>query len=543
MPPKYRRIGDFYRYYAGYRKAPYLTLFVGGNHEASNHLLELYYGGWVAPNIYYLGAANVIRVGPLRIAGMSGIWKGYDYRKPHHERLPFSRDDVKSIYHVREIDTRKLLQFRSQVDVGISHDWPRGVEWKGDYRTLFKKKRGFEEDAQAGNLGNVAAQQVLDRLRPKLWLSAHLHVKYSAVIGHKKSQNEKGKGIGLNVPERQKASTNDGLPAVKNEDEIDLDLDDEASDKQNTVHDTPPTDMPDQLKADEAETEDGKLQSEPLIDQLKETNKVPESLRAQLPSSFTKPENNKRASAVDTHQSLPFPEGIKNDTTYFLALDKVGPSKHFLQLMPTKSLNTAPLDQQRGHVKLQYDKEWLAITRVFAKDIVIGRNSSNSSDNTIDSSTAMIATPAADQQRGTVPPNLGEAHYRPLIEAEEAWVEENIVQRGLLDVPQNFKITAPVYDRKRGEHVPEPPREYVNPQTSAFCELLGIRNPVAATEEEIQERMGMGMSEEMMENAGSNLGDGGGHHRHQYYNHHRGGRGGRGGSRGGGRGRRGRGRY
>lgn len=32
-----------------------LTVFIGGNHEASNHLQELPYGGWVAPNIYYLG--------------------------------------------------------------------------------------------------------------------------------------------------------------------------------------------------------------------------------------------------------------------------------------------------------------------------------------------------------------------------------------------------------------------------------------------------------------------------------------------------------
>lgn len=32
-----------------------MTIFIGGNHEASNHLQELPYGGWVAPNIYYLG--------------------------------------------------------------------------------------------------------------------------------------------------------------------------------------------------------------------------------------------------------------------------------------------------------------------------------------------------------------------------------------------------------------------------------------------------------------------------------------------------------
>ena len=35
-----------------------MTIFVGGNHEASNYLQELPYGGWVAPNIYYLGYAG-----------------------------------------------------------------------------------------------------------------------------------------------------------------------------------------------------------------------------------------------------------------------------------------------------------------------------------------------------------------------------------------------------------------------------------------------------------------------------------------------------
>ena len=133
VPQHYKEIGDFHEYYSGKRTAPYLTIFVGGNHEASNHLFELYYGGWVAPNIYYLGAANVLRYGPLRIAGMSGIWKGYDYRKPHFERLPYNDDDIRSIFHVRELDVRKLLQIRTQVDLGLSHDWPKQVEYSGDY--------------------------------------------------------------------------------------------------------------------------------------------------------------------------------------------------------------------------------------------------------------------------------------------------------------------------------------------------------------------------------------------------------------------------
>jgi hypothetical protein len=186
MPQKYRRMADFHEYYSGARVAPYLTIFIGGNHEASNYLFELYYGGWVAPNIYYMGAANIIRLGSLRIAGLSGIWKGYDYRKPHFERLPYSRDEYHSIFHVRELDVRKLLSVRTQVDIALSHDWPKGVEWRGHHRWLFNKKDRFEADAINGKLGSVAAALCLDRLRPAYWFSAHLHIKYPALIQHER---------------------------------------------------------------------------------------------------------------------------------------------------------------------------------------------------------------------------------------------------------------------------------------------------------------------------------------------------------------------
>lgn len=184
MPQRFRKMADFHEYYSGTRTAPFLTIFIGGNHEASNHLFETYYGGWVAPNIYYLGAANVLRFGPLKIAGLSGIWKGYDYRKPHFERLPYNEEELQSIYHVREIDVRKLLSFRSQVDIGLSHDWPQGIEWHGDIEGLFRFKPFFREDAESGKLGSVAARQCLDRLRPPYWFSAHLHSRYEAVVHH-----------------------------------------------------------------------------------------------------------------------------------------------------------------------------------------------------------------------------------------------------------------------------------------------------------------------------------------------------------------------
>ncbi len=53
---------------------------VGGNHEAANYLWELYYGGWAAPNIYFLGYAGVINFGGVRIGGLSGIFKDNHYQ-------------------------------------------------------------------------------------------------------------------------------------------------------------------------------------------------------------------------------------------------------------------------------------------------------------------------------------------------------------------------------------------------------------------------------------------------------------------------------
>lgn len=455
VPAKYRAIGDFHEYYSGTRLAPYLTLFVGGNHEASNHLWELYYGGWVAPKIYYLGAANVINFGPLRIAGLSGIWAGHDYNKPHFERLPYGPSEVKSIYHVRELDTRKLLQIRTQVDVGISHDWPREIEWKGDWKQLFRFKPHFQADARSGRLGNLAAKLIMDHLRPKWWFSAHLHCKFSAIVDHEKATDvdakaittpaevphqangtvESADGIDVEIEVHRPPDEASGLlPEIHNNDEVDVDMDDETS-----GNSKPPVAGAPANAEQEAQPE---------------TNTVPTDLRAQLPAAFSRPVP---APTIQT----PCPEGITNKTTHFLSLDKCLPRRQFLQVLEVDPISDSPPDTSKKPYCLTYDKEWLAITRTFA-------------------SIGPLASP--------VPPNLGESHYRPLIEAEEAWIEENLVKQNKMDVPKNFEITAPVYDQSQGLHPKEHSREYTNPQTVAFCEMLGIHNFFDMSEEERKER-------------------------------------------------------
>ncbi|GFR28596.1 lariat debranching enzyme [Trichonephila clavata] len=140
VPPKYRSMNTFYKYYSGEKVAPVLTIFIGGNHEASNYLSELSYGGWVCPNIYYMGYANVINVGGIRIAGLSGIYKAHDYMRGHFECPPYDESSKKSAYHVRNLDVFRLKQVRKPIDICLSHDWPTGVYHYGNKEGLLRYK-------------------------------------------------------------------------------------------------------------------------------------------------------------------------------------------------------------------------------------------------------------------------------------------------------------------------------------------------------------------------------------------------------------------
>ncbi|XP_026558187.1 lariat debranching enzyme [Pseudonaja textilis] len=190
VPAKYRQLGGFARYYSGEKKAPVLTIFIGGNHEASNHLQELPYGGWVAPNIYYLGYAGVVRYRGVRIGGLSGIFKGHDYRRGHFEYPPYTQDTVRSIYHVRNIEVFKLKQLKQPMDVFLSHDWPRSIYHYGNKTLLLKKKSFFRSEVENNILGSPAASELLQHLKPSYWFSAHLHVKFAALMQHQADNNE-----------------------------------------------------------------------------------------------------------------------------------------------------------------------------------------------------------------------------------------------------------------------------------------------------------------------------------------------------------------
>ncbi|KAJ5718410.1 hypothetical protein N7488_004056 [Penicillium malachiteum] len=635
VPPKYRSIGDFHEYYSGARVAPVLTIFCGGNHEAGNYLFELYYGGWVAPNIYYLGAANVLRLGPLRISGMSGIWKPYDYRKHHYERLPYNSEDVQSIYHIRELDVRKLMQVRTQVDVGLSHDWPRGIENYGNTHQLFRKKKHLRDDSEHGRLGSQAAREVLDRLCPAYWFSAHLHTRFALTMGHdgtslqKAAQSidgpaewnyeacppstapstppsppkptiggssessipEKGffnlvdgnirapsadssisawntfaqtapqrdradakrirmefndpsrvsqpairaqqswkqvKADGYNrsfvkvhapTDDNSKVKNNDeidldsgseteaGSPKaeimtmtggdaaqdepmvdvhtsqVKNNDEIDLDGDNEseAAQDESMLDAVAPTDDSQQVKNTDEINLDSAGESDtkcPFKDAVAKDGSatdegVPIAIRDKLPASLSTNVSKNVLNKLPASLSRPtppapvlkvIPEAIKNRVTKFLALDKPGGHDRYLELVEVQPVNTDDTNEFQRPFRLQYDKEWLAITRAFAQELEVGN---------------VTAWP---------PPHRGEDIYRQAIEAEELWVEENLVKPKLMDVPLDFTQVAPVFDPNVPITTNDAPPEYPNPQTEQFCRLIDIPNKFALSDEELAER-------------------------------------------------------
>uniref|UniRef100_A0A2A4J4Y8 Lariat debranching enzyme C-terminal domain-containing protein n=1 Tax=Heliothis virescens TaxID=7102 RepID=A0A2A4J4Y8_HELVI len=190
VPEKYQHMCSFYKYYSGEKRAPILTLFIGGNHEASNYLQELPYGGWVAPNIYYLGRAGVVKFGDLRIGGMSGIYKGQDYLQGHWECLPYTQNSLRTVYHVRSLEVFRLSQLRNKIHVMLSHDWPRGITDYGDTEKLLKWKSFFREDIESNKLGSVPAMQVLRTLKPDYWFAAHLHCQYAALVKHEDTNTE-----------------------------------------------------------------------------------------------------------------------------------------------------------------------------------------------------------------------------------------------------------------------------------------------------------------------------------------------------------------
>ncbi|KAI8820985.1 lariat debranching enzyme, C-terminal domain-containing protein [Fimicolochytrium jonesii] len=441
-PDRYRTIGNFSEYYAGKKKAPIPTVFIGGNHEASNYLWELYHGGWVAENIYYMGFAGVVNFGGLRIGGLSGIYKKHDYDSGYYETQPFNESHCRSVYHVRKYNVYRLAQIKRPLDIMLTHDWPRGIAFHGNTRALLQVKPFLAGEINTNTLGSYPNEFLLKRLKPSYWFSAHLHVKFAAVHKHD-SAVELPHAAGS---EAAMGATAAGL-GLENPDEIAITSDMEEDVDKPEAQADPPAAVGTETAEGNGSVGEGNAEAtgDAAVEVATGTPMVEVPAEVESTSQPTVP----TANPVESEANKATPDTSKARYTKFLALDKCLPSRDFLQIID--------IPEATGPLELTYDEEWLAIMRATHDLFSLSRDQKK--------------VPADDEIANRIATEL-------------AWVQSNISSKpnGLL-IPHNFVQTAPAHKGK-----PDPPGKapkvsrvrggnpYINPQTVALCEFLGVQN-------------------------------------------------------------------
>ncbi|KAJ3029843.1 UNVERIFIED_CONTAM: hypothetical protein HDU68_010875, partial [Siphonaria sp. JEL0065] len=468
VPDKFKHIGNFHEYYSGKKVAPILTVFVGGNHEGSNYLWELYHGGWVCPNIYFLGFANVINIGGLRIGGLTGIFDAKHYRNGFHEVVPYMRDHVRSIYHVRAYNEFRLSQITEPLDIFISHDWPRGIYHYGNTDQLLRQKGFFEHEVKTNTLGSEVNERLLHLLKPKYWFSAHLHVKFAALVPH----HEKKKG-GASLTAGASSVAAVGAPVkVKNPDAIEItDSDDEADGENKKVE---AVNNPDAIEI--ADDSDG--EGEAGAEEVKNPDAIdiPDEVAA-VTEAEAEPEAEKKNATgassedpmvVDSTNPVEEPVKVVPRYTKFLALDKCMPrratglseaagSEEQLKEGDEEKPDLADASKVATPLTISYDEEWLAIVRATDQYMSFER------DPTVVLPVYEIA------QEG--------------VKKEREWIQENLLKDNAdaLAIPKNFVMTTAPHSHSHSIRNWMPLGQPVqNPQTVKFCETIGIKNRINA---------------------------------------------------------------
>lgn len=299
VPDKYKEMGNFYKYYTGELKAPMLTIVIGGNHEASNYMQELFYGGWLAPNIYYLGQASVVRIGGLRLAGLSGIFNERHYMQDWKrlERPPYTPNSMRSIYHVRPLDIAQLSMLTGRLDIFLSHDWPSGIAHYGNVRGLLARKKFLQREVMENKLGSPPSAMLLHRLRPHRWFAAHMHVMFSAHVRHEDSPQDPAFSHQQQQQQQQGVATEDSAGADVGEED--------------------------------------QMEGEKIV--------------------LRKKQNRPASASIDA-------QSTRASTTEFLALDKCLPGRKYLQVVEVEVPNESnTISEANEPVSLEYDPEWLGI--------------------------------------------------------------------------------------------------------------------------------------------------------------------------------------
>ncbi|KAK5672535.1 hypothetical protein BDV3_002785 [Batrachochytrium dendrobatidis] len=460
-PDKYKHLGTFYQYYSGQKTVPVPTIFVGGNHEASNYLWELYHGGWVCPNIYFLGFAGCVRFGSVRIAGISGIYKENHYNEGHYERFPYNDGHVRSIYHVRKFNVYRLAQINTPVDIFLSHDWPTGIAYHGNTRQLLQFKKHFKSEVQSNTLGSPPNEFLLRKLKPSFWFAAHLHVKFAALFDHDH----------VSAPAPVSATPSfsiESIAQVDNADEIKIDSEDDDIDPQcvkpqqelslNSISSDEPKLSSPVVSLIPPDISSKLILEKNLTASANDTNPVPFNTNPdEIMISDSEGGDDDKQNIIDhtvnsDNLACPNTQSVRaSQSTKFLALDKCLPGRDFLQIVdiPTDPDTKIPL-------RFYHDEEWLAIVRA----------------------THQSFSDARIQQ-----PFPSDSDTQLQVQRERVWVRENILKPLQADPSTGYPIIES-FSQTASAHDPFSPNRsrrdetFSNIQTVEFCKMLQIPNKI-----------------------------------------------------------------
>ncbi|KAJ2843160.1 lariat debranching enzyme, partial [Coemansia erecta] len=395
-----------------------------------------------------MGGSSVVRFGGLRIGGISGIFKDFDFAKGYYEQPPFRGHSRASMHHVRSFEIFKMLQVRNPLDIVVSHDWPQKIESFGDTANLLAKKPFFKADIEKNVLGSPANALLMERLRPKWWFSAHLHVRFTAELGP--SQTIHGKGWN-GVPPYDNISKNGSASYIG------------ANSVSGTEAGTGVGTNNDEITiasfSDDEEAEEQQAAVAPSSPDGSEVN------RARIPLNLPPPKNTDAVSVVDvlTHnpehreeQHSPLPQQkdetkiempVKDDpvdpkeptfadprvpgrSTKFLALDKCLPRRQFMEVIDVEV--DGDYDPNVRHLQLEYDPEWLAILRLCQQHIPTDESPFFPPEKAVFTGDASLVPLFPDR----------------LLNQELEWVNANVFADGSVFIPPNFVQMAPVPPRE-----------------------------------------------------------------------------------------------
>jgi lariat debranching enzyme len=245
---------------------------------------------------------------------------------------------------------------------------------------LIRNKPFFDQEIKTNTLGSPPLFDVLRRLKPDYWFSAHLHVKFAAVYDH-------GDGVvpvagtepvmvenpdEIVIGDEDEDEGGETIPATSNPDEIEIGDEDEDQ-NQDQVPATTASGNPDEINIGDSEDEDDTVPTStstnlPSVSKAKEALKVDESVdfveavrvqegnkeayteviaaesgpsgtSSEIPTARSSTSNDKgKGTASDQRSSS------TGRQTKFLALDKVLPGRDFIQVSPPAHSSSPGID-------------------------------------------------------------------------------------------------------------------------------------------------------------------------------------------------------